>query len=63
MLQGLVVPLESLVTLPGGGAFKAKTAMGQADVIASVELAETIYAVFQFLQDKESGQISPRRIS
>jgi hypothetical protein len=57
------VPLEGLVALAGGGAFKAETAMGQTNVIASVELAEAIYAVFQFLQNKESGQISPRRIS
>jgi len=51
VLQRLVVPLQGLIALPGGGAFKAETAMGKTDVIAPVELAEAIYAVFQFLQN------------
>jgi len=63
VLQGFVVAQEGLIALPGGGAFKAETAVGQADVIVPVELPETIYAVFQFLQYQESGQIIPRRIS
>lgn len=57
------MPPEGLVALTGGGAFKAETAVSQTNVIIPVELTETIYAVFQFLQNKESGQISPRRIS
>ncbi len=59
VLQGLIVPLQSLVALPGGGALKTQTAMRQADVITPVELAEAIDAIFQFLQNQESGQISP----